>query len=240
MLLCARVASDLIYMRVGPDHILSFLTSCSVRFLVPPSVLSPRLSLMAGRWESFFRRTFDAEVDLGLYISHLWKLCAPPGLGELLWKSLFGALPLGRSWHSRLSLGLDFCPCGRPEPLDLFHIFLGCRYFPVTRLYSQVLFPALSAASERSDHVSVDPRRWFNLWWFPILCFKRLSFCRTTARQRSALHRSVRRREWIYGSFLWELWHTRMKMAHDPSYFFSESATSASLTARFSSFPDRD
>ena len=217
---------------------LSFLTSCSVRFLVRPSILSPKLSPMAAKWAVFFRRTFDADLDLGLYIPLLWKLCAPPGLGELLWKSLFGALPLGRSWHSRRSLGLDFCPCGRQVPLDLFHVFLGCRYFPVTRLYSSVLWPALSDASGLSCHISVDPRRWFSLWWFPVLCLKRLAFCGTDSRQRSALHRSVRRREWIYCSFLWELWHTRMKMAHDPSYFFSVAAISASLEARFSSFPD--
>ena len=217
---------------------LSSITSLATDLLVQPAVLSHKLAPMADKWTYFFWRTFGTKLDITLYLPHLWKLCAPSSLGELLWKSLFGALPLGCLWHSRVHMGLDFCSCGHCEPLDLFHVFMGCSFFPVAPLYSLVLCPTLAEVSEMTFHKSVDPESWYSLWWFPILCFKRLSHCDTNARQRSALQRSARKREWIYGSFLWELWHTRMKMAHDPSFFFSESSISSSLLRHFADFPD--
>ena len=160
---------------------LAFITHSAVRFLIKPAVLSHKLNPMADKWTYFFGHSFNTKLDIALYIPHLWKLCAPPGLGELLWKSLFGTLPLGRSWHSCSQMGLDFCPCGHCDPMDLFHIFMGCSFFPVAPLYSLVLCPALSEASEKTFHRSVDPEGWFRLWWFPILCFKRLSHCGTNA-----------------------------------------------------------
>ena len=216
---------------------LASITCSAIRFLIQPAILSHKLGPMADKWTYFFRRSFNTRLDIALYIPHLWKLCAPPGLGELLWKSLFGTLPLGRSWHSRSQMGLVYCPCGHRNPMDLFHVFMGCSFFPIAPLYSLILFPALSEASEKTFHRSVDPEEWFHLWWFPILCFKCLSHCDTNARQCSALQCTARKREWIYGSFLWELWHTRLKMAHNPAYFFSEASISSSLTKRFADFP---
>ena len=217
---------------------LSFLTSYSMRSLLEPPLLSLRISPFADKWTILFQHTFNTRVDIARHLPLLWKICIPPGLRELLWKSIFGALPLGTSWRSVRDIGLSFCPCGRTEPLDLFHIFMGCAYFPVAVLYRTVLWPALLSASGRGGgHILVDPERWYRLWWFPLLCFKRLSSCDTTPVQRSALCRSVRQREWIYGSFLWELWCVRMKMAHDPSYFFSTDLIACSLAARFALLP---
>ena len=223
------------------DQPLSFLTSYSVRALLEPPILSYRLSPTSDKWSILFWRSFGTKVDIASHLPRLWKICVPPGLRELLWKSIFGALPLGASWRSVRDIGLAYCPCSHAEPLDLFHIFMGCAYFPIADLYRTVLCPALMSVSGRGGaHVSADPERWYRLWWFPLLCFKRLSHCGTTATQRSALCRSVRQREWIYGSFLWEIWCTRMKMAHDPSYFFSTVLTACSLKDRFALLPPSD
>ena len=182
------------------------------------------------------KRSFDTKVDLGAYLPRLWKLCVPAGLRELLWKQIFDALPISAKGDGRPHL--QFCPCGRPEPLDLFHIFVGCSYFPISHLYSTVLFPALVAVTPGAgSHITVDPERWFRLWWFPLLCFKRLAYFDSTKRQRASLFRSVRRREWLYSSFLWTLWHTRMKLANEPGFRFSLSQTQAVLELKFAAFP---
>ena len=180
-------------------------------------------------------RSFGTRVDLGERIRYIWKANIPPGLRELLWKVFVGALPLGSSWKSKRVSGLDFCPCGLVEPLSIFHVFSGCSFFPVARLYDDVLSPALSAAApDNGGHASVDPSCWYGLWWFPVLCFRPLAYCGSSPRARASLLRSVRAREWIYGSFLWELWRTRLKIAHDPDFSFSYCTLSDLLTSHFS------
>ena len=215
---------------------LSALTRFLVRHTLPCPITDYRISPIADKWTYFMKRSFDTKVDLGACLPRLWKLCVPAGLRELLWKQIFNALPIGTKGDGRPHL--QFCPCGRLEPLDLFHIFVGCSYFPVSRLYSTVLFPAMVAATPGAgSHITVDPERWFRLWWFPLLCFKRLAYFDSTKKQRASLFRSVRRREWIYGSFLWVLWHTRMKLANEPDFRFSLPQTQAILELKFAAFP---
>ena len=215
---------------------LSTLTRFLVRHTLPCPITDYRISPIADKWVYFMKRSFDTKVDLGACLPCLWKLCIPAGLRELLWKQIFDALPISAKGDGRPHL--QFCPCGRPEPLDLFHIFVGCSYFPVSRLYGTVLFPALVAATPGAgSHITVDPERWFRLWWFPLLCFKRLAYFDSTKKQRASLFRSVRRREWIYSSFLWTLWHTRMKLANEPGFRFSLSQTQAILEFKFAAFP---
>ena len=215
---------------------LSALTRFLVRHTLPCPITDYRVSPMADKWTYFMRRSFDTKVDLGACLPRLWKLCVPAGLRELLWKQIFDALPIGAKGDGRPHL--QFCPCGRLEPLDLFHIFVGCSYFPISRLYGTVLFPALVATTPGAgSHITVDPERWFRLWWFPLLCFKRLAYFDSTKKQHASLFRSVRRREWIYGSFLWTLWHTRMKLANEPGFRFSLQQTQAILELKFAAFP---
>ena len=215
---------------------LSALTRFLVRHTLPCPITDYRVSPIADKWTYFMMRSFDTKVDLGACLPHLWKLCVPAGLRELLWKQIFDALPIGAKGNSRPHL--QFCPCGRVEPLDLFHVFVGCSYFPVSRLYGTVLFPALVAATPGAgSHITVDPERWFRLWWFPLHCFKRLAYFDSTKKQRASLFRSVRRREWIYGSFLWTLWHMRMKLANEPGFRFSLQQTHAVLELKFAAFP---
>ena len=157
---------------------------------------------------------------------------------ELLWKHVFGSLPIGLSRRARLSLGLDFCPCDNGQPIDLFHIFRGCPFFPVSSLWDLVLRPALlAAAPDHESHASVDPNRWYQRWWFPILCLKRLAMCDSSPQRYRALCRSVRKREWIACSFLWVIWCHRMKLAHEPDYFFSVENLTSSILSRFSEAP---
>lgn len=181
--------------------------------------------------------SFHLVVDMTDRLPYLWKLNAPPGLKELLWKSLFQSLPIGSSWHSRQSVGLDFCPCGDPLPLTIHHVFASCSFFPVAPLYSRILFPALWNAASHKKHVSTDPNRWHNRWWFPLLSFQAVAKVEPDGPTRDALLRSVREREWIYGSFLWGLWKTRMKLAHEPDFILSIDQLSDRLTSSFSSPP---
>ena len=164
---------------------LSNLTQFLVRHTLPRPITDYRVSPMADKWTYFMMRLFDTKVDLGACLPHIWKLCVPAGLRKLLWKQLFNALPIGAKGDGRPHL--QFCPCGRPEPLDLFHIFIGCSYFPVSHLYSTILFPALVAAAPGTgSHITVDPER-----WFPLLCFKRLAYFNSTKKQRASLFRSI-------------------------------------------------
>ena len=181
------------------------------------------------------KRSFNTKVDLGACLPCIWKLCVPVGLRELLWKQVFDALPISTKGDGRPHL--QFCLCSQVEPLDLFHIFVGCSYFPVSCLYGTVLFPALVATTPGAgSHITVDPERWFCLWWFPLLCLKRLAYFDSTKRQQASLFHSVCHREWIYGSFLWTLWHMRMKLANEPSFRFSLQQTQAILELKFTAF----
>ena len=195
---------------------LAFITQALVSYSSPTPLLSPRMAFFRDRWTVFFFRTFDTCVDLGIHFCRLWRLNCPPGLKDLLWRSVTGALPIGSGWYGH-DLGLQFCPCGDPAPLDLFHIFRGCSHFPVQRLYTDVLWPALLAThGGKLWHKSLDPDCWYRGWWFPILCLKRLAYCGTTDKIRCALCKSVSAREWILGSFYWRLWCARMDLAHGP------------------------
>ena len=215
---------------------LSSLTRFLIRHTLPCPITDYQVSPIADKWTYFMKRSFDTKVDLGACLPCIWKLCVPAGLRELLWKQIFDALPIGAKGDGRPHL--QYCLCGQLEPLDLFHIFIGCSYFPISRLYSVVLFPTLVTATPGAgSHITVDPERWFRLWWFPLLCFKRLAYFDSTKRQCTSLFHSVHQREWIYGSFLWMLWHTRMKLTNEPGSHFSFQQTQAILELKFTAFP---
>ena len=132
----------------------------------------------------------------------------------------------------------DQIPCGHAAPIDLYHVFQGCPYFPVSSLFDSVLCPAVAAcAPQHGSHPSVDPRRWYERWWFPVLCLKRLALCGSSRKEYSSLCKSVRRREWVISSFFWVLWRHRMKQAHEPDYFFSTDVISADISSLLADDP---
>ena len=94
--------------------------------------------------------------------------------------------------------------------------------------------PNLAAAPAHTSHASVDPSRWYQRWWFPVLCLKRLALIDSSPSEYRALCKSVRKREWITCSFLWVLWCHRMKIAHEPDYFFSIDNLSNIFLSRLS------
>ena len=164
---------------------LSGLTWFIVRHMLPCPVTNYCISPIADKWTYFMMRLFDTKVNLGLCLPCLWKLCVPAGLRELLWKQIFDALPIGAKGDGRPHL--QFCPCGCFEPLDLFHIFVGCSYFPISCLYGTVLFPVLVATSPGAgSHITVDPER-----WFPLLCLKQLAYFDSNKKQCTSLFHSV-------------------------------------------------
>ena len=216
---------------------LAFISQSLVSYSSPTPLLSNRMASFRDKWTVFFYRSFDTKVDLGTHFRRLWRLNCPPGLKDLVWRSVTGALPIGSSWYGR-DIGLQFCPCGDPAPLDLFHIFRGCSHFPIQCLYVDVLWPALIAThGGKLWHKSLDPDCWYRGWWFPILCLKRLAHCGTTDKVRRALCRSVPDREWILGSFYWRLWRTRMDLAHSRDPWINLPTLAAAIEHDFSLGP---
>ena len=133
------------------------LTHFVVCYTLLTPLLSARFSAMADKWSYLMWHTFDTKIDICAHLPHLWRMCIPPRLCELLWKHLFDSLPISTKGEGCGPL-FQWCPCGHGAPLDLFHVFMGCTYFPVHRLYALVLFPALvSAACGAASHVSIDP-----------------------------------------------------------------------------------
>ena len=217
---------------------LSFITSTLVERRIPLPILSYRMSSFADRWTVLMWHSFHTQVDLGSHIPHIWHLNAPAGFKELVWKHIFGSLPIGLSRQAKSSLGLDFCPCGDTRPVDLYHILCGCLFFPVSPLWDSLLHPALlAAAPAHTSHASVDPNRWYQRWWFPVLCLKHLAMVGSSPPDYRALCRSIRKREWIVCSFLWVLWCHRMKLAHELDYFFSTDNLTDIILSRLSDAP---
>ena len=135
---------------------LSSLTWFLVRHSLPCPLISNCIAPIADKWTYFMEQSFNTKVDIRQHLLQLWKLCIPASLHKLLWKQIFDALPIGAKGDGRPHL--QFCPCGCSEPLDLFHIFVGCSYFPISQLYSTVLFPALvTVAPGAGLHITVDP-----------------------------------------------------------------------------------
>ena len=216
---------------------LSFITSALVSRR-PSPIISRRISNFSDRWTILMWFSFSTRVDLGAHIPHVWRLNAPPGFKELMWKHMFDSLPIGASRRASHQLGLVYCPCGSAAPLDLYHVFRGCSHFPVSSLFDSVLCPTVIACAPRhASHPSVDPRRWHNRWWFPVLCLKRLALCGSSGEEYSSLCKSVRSREWVISSFFWVLWRHRMKQAHEPDYFFSADLISLDMHSLFSADP---
>ena len=216
---------------------LSFITSALVSNC-PSPIISRRISGFSDRWTILMWFSFSTRVDLGAHIPYVWRLNAPPGFKELVWKHMFDSLPIGLSRCASLQLGLVYCPCDNGAPLDLYHMFHGCSHFPVSSLFDNVLCPTVIAcAPQHASHPSVDPHRWHNRWWFPVLCLKRLALCGSSKSEYSSLCRTIRKREWIISSFFWVLWRHRMRQAHKPDYFFSTDLISSEMHSLFSSDP---
>ena len=216
---------------------LSSITSALISHR-PTPVISRRISSFSDRWTVLMWFSFSTRVDLGAHVRHIWHLNAPPGFKELVWKHMFDSLPIGLSRRANQQLGLVWCPCGNTAPLDLYHVFRGCPHFPVSSLFDSALCPVVVAcAPQHESHPSVDPHRWYERWWFPILCLKRLALCGSSKKEYSSLCKSVQKREWAISSFFWTLWRHWMKQAHEPDYFFSIDIISADYASLLTDDP---
>ena len=122
-------------------------------------------------------------------------------------------------------------------PLSLLHVFSGCSYFPIEPLYDSILAPALQASSPGVWHKSLNPSLWPSKEWFPILCFKGIADTLHSKKKYSLLRQSASQREWIFGSFLWAIWSTCMKMAFEPSYVLHVPSLADSISSCISSPP---
>ena len=176
---------------------------------------------------------FSACLDPVEHVPILWKVNVPVGLRELLHKRIFSSLPIGDTWHGKLTLG-QACRCS--STLSLEHVWASC---PSYDLHS-CLF--ILYTHFQSLHPEGAPSSWPWLWppplWFPLLSLRSLdNMPGNNPALRRALGKSRSMREWALGSFLWFIWKHRMKEVHDPSYRFIPDLHTEALNAALSVEP---
>ena len=209
---------------------LAFLTDIVVASS-PPPFLSPKFAPFSSFWLSYMLRAFSACLDPAEHVPLIWKVNIPVGLRELLHKRIVSSLPIGDTWHGKLTLG-QVCRCG--ATLSLEHIWASCPSYDlrpcqfILHEHFHSLHPGASP--------SAQPWLWPSPTWFPLLSLRSLdNLPGTDPAQRRALGRSRSKREWALGSFLWFIWKHCMKEVHDLSYRFipdlHTSQLSAALTA---------
>ena len=205
---------------------LAFLTDIVVASS-PPPFFSPKFVSFSSSWSSYMLRSFSARLDPAEHVPLIWKINIPVGLHELLHKRITSSLPIGDTWHGKLTLR-QTCRCG--ATLSLGHIWASC---PSYDLWScQMVLHDHFLSLHPSASPSAQPWLWPSPTWFPLLSFRSLDNMPNIdpAHQR-VLGKSCSRREWMLGSFLWFIWKHCMKEVHDSSYRFIPDLHTGQLSA---------
>ena len=148
---------------------LAFLTDV-VMASSPPPFLSPKFASFSSSWSSYMTRSFSACFDPTEHVPLLWKVNIPIGLQELLHKCIFLSLPIGDTWHGKLTLG-QTCRCS--TTLSLEHVWASCpsynlrSCFFILHTHFHSLHPGQS--------VSAQPWLWPSPVWFPLLSLRSLN-----------------------------------------------------------------
>ena len=197
------------------NQLLAFLTDMVVASS-PPLFLSPKFASFSSSWSSYMLRAFSARLDPTEHAPLIWKVNIPVGLRELLHKQILSSLPIGDSWHGKLTLG-QVCRCG--ATLSLEHIWASCPSYDLRSCQFVLHEHFLSLHPGTSP--SAQPWLWPSPVWFPLLSLKSLdNMPGIDPANRRTLGKSRSKREWALGSFLWFIWKHRMKEVHDSSYRF--------------------
>jgi len=200
---------------------LDFLTKLVVRHSVPPPTNTLRFTRFSDRWVVAMGGLFGVVLDPGLYVSNVWRINIPFQLREVLWREINGNQVLGSSYHGKSDLGRK-CRCGSTMSLD--HILLGCYRYDLSPL-QVVLRRHLAKVSPSVFCRSLWPDEWHPSPWYPLLALRRVERnaarpTKTLKNPGKALSSSRPQREWLIGTYFWNLWRWRMKEIHDTSFWF--------------------
>ena len=205
---------------------LAFLTDIIVASS-PPPFLSPKFASFSSSWSAYMLRAFSACLDPAEHVPLVWKINIPVGLRELLHKCIVSSLPIGDTWHGKLTLG-QVCRCG--TTLSLEHVWASCPSYDlrsclfVLHEHFHSLHPGASP--------SAQPWLWPSPTWFPLLSLRSLdNMPRIDPAHWRTLGKTRSKREWALGSFLWFIWKHRMKEVHDSSYRFIPDLHTSQLSA---------
>ena len=195
---------------------LAFITDSVVASL-PAPFSSPKFLPFFSSWTSWMMRFFHISLDPVSHIPNIWQIHIPVGLRELLYKHVSSSLPIGRTWHGKLTLG-QFCRCGSELSLD--HLWSSCPSYDLRPL--QLTLYSHFISLHNGPGLSAKPWSWSPLFsWYPLIAFRSLDTVpANTVKLRRTLGKSRSPREWALGSFMWYIWKQRMKEVHDPSYHF--------------------
>ena len=211
---------------------LAFLTDVVV-VSSPSPFLSPKFATFSSPWSSYMSRAFSVHPNPIEHVPLLWKINVPVGLQELLHKCVFSSLPIGDTWHGKLTLG-QVCCCN--TTLSLEHIWASCPSYDLNSLV--FVLHAHSHSLHPDCAPSAQPWLWPHLIWFPLLSLRSLD---NMPSNNPTLHHSLgktrSKREWALGSFLWFIWKHHMKEVHNPSYCFIPDLHTAMLNTALSKEP---
>ena len=211
---------------------LAFLTDTVVASS-PSPFLSPKFASFSSSWFSYMLRVFSARLDPAEHAPLIWKINIPVGLRELLHKRVFSSLPIGDSWHGKLTLG-QVCRCS--ATLSLEHIWASCPSYDL-RSCLFILHDHFHSLHPDAS-LSAQPWLWPSPAWFPLLSLRSLdNMPSTDPARRRILGKSRAKREWALGSFLWFVWKHRMKEVHDSSYRFIPDLHTSQLSAALAEEP---
>ena len=193
----------------------------------PPPFLSPKFASFSSSWSAYMLRAFSACLDPTEHIPLIWKINIPIGLWELLHKQIASSLPIGDTWHGKLTLG-QVCCCS--TTLSLEHIWASCPSYDlrsclfILHEHFHSLHPGASP--------SAQPWLWPSPTWFPLLSLQSLdNLPHVDPAHRRTLGKTRSKREWALGSFLWFIWKHHMKEVHDSSYRFTPDLHTSQLSA---------
>jgi len=197
------------------------LTRMVVRATTVAPVLRYSFSTFADWWTVSMATAFGVLLDPSTYVAGIWKLTIPVGFKETLWREMNSGQALGRHFFGKQDSGWR-CSCGVVVSLD--HILQGCGKYNLARLQG-VLEDVHGAYSPPFFLKSLRPLDWHPSPWYPLIVLKGLEDVPIKAtkdhpRPSRTLSESRPKREWIIGSYLWQIWKWRMKDIHKPGFTF--------------------
>jgi len=197
------------------------LTQMVVRASTVAPILRHTFSTFSDRWTVSIATSFGVLLNPSRYAVGVWKLTIPVGFKETIWREMNSGQAIGRHFFGKQDSGWQ-CSCGIVLSMD--HILLGCAAYDLTVL-QEVLVDALRTHTPPLFLKSLRPLDWHPSPWYPLIALSGLEDVPIKATKEclkpsKALSDSRPKREWIIGSYLWQIWKWRMKDIHEAGFTF--------------------
>jgi len=197
------------------------LTRMVVRASTEAPILRHTFSSFSDRWTVTIASSFGILLDPSKYATGIWKLTIPVGFKETIWREMNSGQAIGRHFFGKQDSGWR-CSCGVILSMD--HILQGCRAYDLSSLQG-VLIEVLKAHTPPFFLRSLWPLDWHPSPWYPLIALKGLEDVPVKAtkdhpKPSTSLSSSRPKREWIIGSYLWQIWKWRMKDIHEAGFIF--------------------